>query len=109
MRTVIQVNNLVVGALCLTKPAPSLRNKCAYTQSLDSFNDQLRHPVRIFYDNAAKADVYRRWPLTEETIKFIGRVILRWIPEEEATNIFDWQAESVSGIQLEGKQIPRWG
>lgn len=109
MRTVIQVHNLIIAALCLTKPTPSLRNNCAYTQSLDSFNDKLRHSVRIFYDNAAKADVYWRWSLTEETIKFIGRVILRWIPEEEATDIFDRQAESVSGIQFEGRQMPRWG
>lgn len=92
MRTIIQVHDLIIGALCLTKPAPSLGNNCAHAASLDGFENKPRHLVRLFYDNAAKADVYRGWPLAQETVKFIGRVVLGRIPEEEATDIFGWQA-----------------
>lgn len=92
VRTVIQVHDLIIGALCLTKPAPSLRYECADAASLDCFENKLRHLIRLFYDDAAEADVYRRWPLAQETIEFVGRVVLGRIPEEEATDIFGWQA-----------------
>lgn len=94
MRTVIQVHDLTMGALRLTQLAPSLGNQCAHARSLDGFENKLCHLVRLFYDNAAKTDVYRGWPLAQETIKFIVRAVLGRIPEEEATDIFDLQAAS---------------
>lgn len=92
MRTVVQVHDLVIGAFCPTKPAPPLGNECAHAGSLGGFENKLRHLIGLFYDNAAKADVYRGWPLAQETIEFIGRVVPGRIPEEEATYIFGWQA-----------------
>lgn len=92
MRTIIQVHDLIIGALCLTKPAPSLGNNCAHAGNLDGFENKLCHLVRLFYDNAAEADVYRGWPLAQETVKFIRRAVRGRIPEEEATDIFGCQA-----------------
>lgn len=91
MRAVIQVHDLIIGVLCLAKPAPSLGYKCAHAGSLDGFENKLCHLVGLFYDNATKADVYRGWPLAQETIEFVGRIVPGRIPEEEATDIFGWQ------------------
>lgn len=63
MGTVVQVHDLIIGALFFTNPAPSLGNKCANAGGFDSFKNQLRHLTRLVYDNAAKADVYGGWPL----------------------------------------------
>lgn len=92
VRAVIQVHDLVIGALCLGKPAPSLGYECAHAGSLDGFENKLRHLVGLFYDDASKADAYWRWTLAQEAIEFIGRVVPGRIPEEEATDIFGWQA-----------------
>lgn len=104
MRTVIQVHDLISGALCLTKPTPSLGDKRTNAGGLDSVKNKLRHLIRFVDDNAAKADIYRGRSPAQETIKFIGGVVPRWVPEEKATDILDWQAALASAVMFDRKK-----